>query len=437
MAAFLGMRGSGDWATDQRPKNWRETILHLWPNGDAPLTAMLSMLGSESVDDPEFNWWTKQLETQAGTVTGVYTDVALSSAYVSGGASGDTLYVKMASADADHFRPGHQVLLRDTSDHTVDVNAKCTARVNNGASSYIACLLLEADDNSTSNDLSDCDRALVVGNINAEGALVPDAISYDPVKWFNYTQIFRTPLEITRTNRKTRLRTGDGYKELKREALEYHSIEMEKALLFGIASESTGSNGKPERTTLGLIPAIKGGGTGHAGSTYAGTVNDFSLNTSYSAATWLQKGEEWLDEQLELIFRYGRSEKMCFIGSGALLGINRLVKNNGDFSFNSKTTSYGIQVVEWTTPFGVIFLKRHPLFSHEVTNRNSMVIFEPQGLKQRTIDDTTFFDDPPKKNTGHTRQDGQTEEFLTEIGLEYHHPIGWGYLNGVGVDNTV
>lgn len=29
MAGFLGMRGTGDWVTDQRPKSWRETILYL------------------------------------------------------------------------------------------------------------------------------------------------------------------------------------------------------------------------------------------------------------------------------------------------------------------------------------------------------------------------------------------------------------------------
>ena len=53
--AFLGMRGSGDWATDQRPKNWREGILHLYPNGMAPLTAILSKMKEQSVDDPESN----------------------------------------------------------------------------------------------------------------------------------------------------------------------------------------------------------------------------------------------------------------------------------------------------------------------------------------------------------------------------------------------
>lgn len=433
--AFLGMRGNGDWVTDQRPKNWRETVLYLYPNGSAPLTAMLSMIGSERTDDPEFNWWTKSLPDQAGTITGLYTDTGLSVAYTSGGVLGDTIYVKMALADVGQFRVGHQVLLRDSSDLTVDVVGKVTARVDNGASSYVAVLLLEADDNSTTYDLSDADRIMVIGNINAEGAGMPDAIAYDPTKWYNYTQIFRTPLEITRTAALTRLRTGDQKKEAKREALEMHSIEMEKNLLFSLPTERVGDNGKPERTTLGLINAIKGGYTGHGGA--AGTVNNFTTDTDYTGETWLSKGEDWLDEQLEIIFRYGDNEKMCLCGNAVLLGINRLVKAGGNFDFTPMTASYGINVLKWVTPFGTIFLKSHPLFNTEPTLRGTGIIFEPRNLKSRIITDTTFYDDDLKKNTGYTRRDGTKEEYLTEMGLEYHHPVGWGYLTGFNQDNAL
>jgi hypothetical protein len=54
MSSFLGMRGNGDWVTDQRPKNWRETILFLYPNGSMPLTAIMSKMKSEKTDDPSF-----------------------------------------------------------------------------------------------------------------------------------------------------------------------------------------------------------------------------------------------------------------------------------------------------------------------------------------------------------------------------------------------
>ena len=85
---------------------------------------------------------------------------------------------------------------------------------------------------------------------------MPQAVSYNPTKYYNKTQIFRTPLSIDRTTRQTRSRTGDKYKELKREALELHSIEMEKAFIWGIMTENTGDNGKPETTTAGLVRTI-------------------------------------------------------------------------------------------------------------------------------------------------------------------------------------
>ncbi len=434
MAGFLGMRGTGDWVTDQRPLSWRNMILRLYPNGMAPLTAIMGQTRGERVTDPQFNWWTKSLPAQAGAVTGVYTDSGLSVAYAAGAVAGDTLYIKMAEALVGELRLGHQVLLRDASDLTVDVTGKVVARVANGASSYVGVKLLEDDDNSSSGDLSDCDRIMVTGNINAEGAAMPDAIAYDPTKWFNYTQIFRTPLDITRTARRTTLRTGDAYQEAKRECLELHSIEMEKAFLFGVPTEGTGDNGKPERTTLGLIPSIRGGYTGHGGS--AGTVSNYPSESGWSGQTWLQGGEDWLDTQLATMFRYGKREKLAFCGDGALLAINKIVKNGGDYTFTPKTKAYGIDVVEWVTPVGKINLVTHPLFSYETTMNNTMVIYEPENFKFRYIDDTQFFDDPDKKNTGWTRKDGTKEEYLTEGGIEYHHPIGWGYLTGFDSANT-
>ena len=46
--AKLGMRGTGDWGTDVRPKNFREMILLLFPNGAAPLTAVPTLLGAST-----------------------------------------------------------------------------------------------------------------------------------------------------------------------------------------------------------------------------------------------------------------------------------------------------------------------------------------------------------------------------------------------------
>lgn len=391
-------------------------------------------MGEERVDDPEFNWWTKLLPAQGGAVTDVYTDAAMTTALAAGGtAAGTLLYVKVAQALASEFRVGHQVLLRVSTNLNVDVNAKVTGRTLAGADSQIVVRLLEADDNGGATHLGSCDTILIIGNINAEGAPIPDAIAYDPVKWNNFTQIFRTPLDITRTARKTRLRTEDAYKEAKRESLEIHSIELEKGFFWGIKTENVGSNGKPERTTMGLIQAIKTGAPSN--------VFNYTADTNFSGDPWSGAGgggEEWLDNSLEVIFRYGSGEKIAFAGSGAILGINKLAKSAGQINLTPMTTSYGLKVTQWITPFGTVNLMTHPLFSYEITTRNLMVVLEPSMLKYRYIDDTTFMSmDTTKVSPSHERLDGTKEEWLTECGLEYHHPLKFGLLQNVGLDNTL
>jgi hypothetical protein len=398
-----------------------------------PLTAIMSKMKSEKTDDPQFYWWTKTLPSQTAAVTGVYTDTALLTSYVSGGVVGTVLYMKVSAADIVHFRVGHSVLMRDASDLTLDTVGKVVGVAANGVNSYISVKLLEADDNGLA-FLIQCDTLMVIGNMNAEGAAMPSSIAYDPTKLFNYTQIFRTPLSITRTARKTKLRTGDQYKEAKREALELHGIEMEKAFLFGIPYEGTGDNGKPERMTEGLITHIR--------TNNSSAVADFQTDATYHGKNWLDDGggEDFLYEYFELLFRYGRQEKLAICGTGALMGLNKLASANGHFTMTSSTKSYGINVTEMVTPFGVVYFKTHPLFNVEATLRNSMVVFEPENCSYRYIDDTNFYAEGEKgtaaPGTNGGRIDGTQEEYLTECGLEYHHPYTAGFLNGVGLNHT-
>jgi hypothetical protein len=429
MSAFLGMRGNGDWATNQRPENWRQMILNLYPNGSAPLTALLSMLGSESTDDPTYHWWTKDLPVQGGAVTAVYSDTGLSVAATSAAhAAGTVLYFKMAEAVADEFREGHQGMAQKDSNHNYAYNGKITDVVKNGASSYVAFKLLEAV--SLTYPIDDSNWMDVNGNINPEGATMPNAIAYNPVEFFNYTQIFRTPLSITRTARKTRLRTGNGYQEQKREALELHAIEMEKAFMFGVRSTGTGSNGKPERTTWGLRDFITTGNT-------SGTSN-YQTSAGYGGVSWTAAagGIKWLNEKLEIIFRYGSNEKLGLIGNLGLLGLNRLAQADASINITPLTVSYGIRVLEWITPFGTLFLKTHPLMSHRAALRQDMMIIEPSKLKYRYIDDTFFVQDPEDRKNRNNSRDGTEEEYITEAGLEIHHAKAFGYLSGLGLVGT-
>ena len=430
---FLGMRGNGDWVNDQRPLNWRQQILYLYPNGMAPLTAILSMLGSESVDDPQYHWWTQEQTAVGGDVADVYTLPDGSVPYVAGGVAGDVLYVQITTALANRIREGHQILLRDASDWRVDVVGKVTGVTRGTTNSILAVKLLEPDDNSPDYDLSDCDTFKIIGNINPEGGEMPDAIALNPVKVHNYTQIFKTPLSITRTARKTRLRTGDQYQKAKSEALEMHSWEMELAFLWGIRTENVGDNGKPERTTMGVINFIR--------QYAAANCDDYTLNPAYAGSTWTAAGETWFKNMLEQIFRYGADEKLCLCGSGFLLGIDALAMTGGQINLQPAQKTYGMQVRTWITPFGTIHMKTHPLFSYDATTRNMGIILEPKEMGYRYIDDTQFYGESTAKQHpegyGQRRVDGTNEEYLTECGLEFGLPQKCAVLNGVGCNNVM
>ena len=424
--AFLGMRGTGDWATNERPENWRETVLRLYPNGQAPLTAINSMLGSEQTDDPVYHWWTKGLPEQSGEVTDVFDDSGLNTATTAGKSAGATVHVQVDEDTATEFRAGHTAQLYQPDGYNTEVPGEVTSVTSNGTQSVIALKLYNAA--PTTNLTSSTMSVDVMGNVNAEGAEMPSAISYDPVEYFNYTQIFRTPLSITRTARKTRLRTGDAYTERKRETLELHAIEIEKASLFGVKSTGVGANGKPKRSTQGVIPFIK--------ENASENVTSYTNEAAFSGKNWTASdgGELWLNESLERIFRFGDPEKLGLIGNKALMAIQELANNSADVNIEPMTAAYGLRVVRWITPFGEIFLKTHPLFNRSGLMRRNLLILEPGNMMWRYVDDTFFIDDPQDRRNRNNSKDATEEEFLTEGGYEWHHAHTMGYLTNLGQD---
>jgi len=435
---FLGMRGTDDWATNERPTSYRQGVLRIYPNGAAPLTAIMSKLASERVDDPEYHWWTKEMSDQQGTVTGRYVNTDLSTTYSTAQAINTLVYLKMSAADSAKFKPRHQVLMRHTDDYSLDCTGKVISVETNGASSYLCVKLLEADDNSTaSGTLANCDLVQVIGTVNAEGSAMPTSLTFNPTQVTNKTQIFIDSLDATRTAMQTRYRTDkDKLSELKRETLEYHSIGLEKAFLFGVQSDSVGDNNKPERTTDGLITAIRNGAPAN--------VHHFPTDTGddYVNQKWVDVGEDWLDEKLEIIFRRGTgsyADKMVFAGSQAVAAINKMIKKGAQYQLKPMTAAYGIKVVEWHTAFGAINLITHPLFSYNVLDRRSMVIFTPRRLRFRYVQDTIYVDDRARKestffskNGGEAWSDGIKECYLTEAGLEWDFVVDAGILTGVG-----
>lgn len=373
--AVLGMRGTGEFSSDDRPKNYRGYILYLKPNTKAPLTGMTGQLKEEPTDDPEFKVFTKGLPDQRGKLSGAHS-------------SGTTTLILTVSGDEKKYKKGH-VVINERSLEIMWVTADPTiagqvpvARGKSGTSAAAG---------------NDQDGILVIGTAHEEGSNAPTAVSYDTVVGTNFTQIFRTAVSITRTAKATKMRWGNPWQELGREGLEIHGIELERGFFFGGGQEDT-SGAKPKRTTKGLLAWI--------------TTNV----VDYSASG---VSEDLLENNFEPIFRNGSRDKAMFLGGTALNVINKVVRRNTQFAFNpvDPKTTYGLEIENWQTPYGTIKMIQHPLFSENPTFRSWAFIVDTREVVYRPmVDGDTVY----KQNIQANDADARVDEYLTECGLELH-----------------
>ena len=399
MAATLGLRGTGNFDSDERPKNWREAILLLFPNGEAPLTALLSYLKNEGTNDPQFHWWQKALPTQRFQVNGT---IAL----------GATTLVVDSGA-------------KDTVQGTL-LLVEATGEILKVASTPASDISLEIDrswGSIAAAQITDDYMITVIGNVNEEGAEPPTARAYSPTKKTNYTQIYRTSLYLTRTARRTTLRWDNQgpFREARREALSLHSIEMEKSSIYGEAVETTGPRGLPMRSTAGILGFLV---TNCPAATASGGGGPVGTNSAWAINGTL--AEDVLDARLEELFRYGSNERLVLAGSTWIGALNTLGKRNGTIQMSPASKTYGMKIVEYITPFGTLMIKNHPLFSQHPVWRQNALFVDTKNVICRPLDDTKYV-----TNRQTNGEDARMDEYMTEIGYEWHYEETHALMTGV------
>lgn len=426
MEHLIGMRNiDRDFSAKRHPGSWDEMIRMFWPDGDVSLTALLDLLPSEKVSDYWYHWFTERWEWPGGT-TVVYTDQSLGTPYTVGsGVVGTILFAKVSAHVAGFFRPGQMALLRTTNNSVNDLEGEVLQANKNGANSYVTLRLSQADSSTIARDVIQ-----LAGNYNPQGGERPEALSTEPDELYSYTQIFRDPLELSRTEMQTRFRGGFEYERRKNQLLKRHAQAREFAYLFGRRFRGTGSNNLVVTRTMGLREAI---------STYFPS-NIFTYNTDpdYSGQTWLEGGKSWLDNAFEMLFGWNGTAKLAYCGAGVLTAINQLAEAYGSIQLRPKEYSFGLNVHEWVTPHGSLDLKVHPLFSQSLVDKYSMLVFRPAEITRMVLQPTIYKNDPNRGNSaaGASRIDGIAEEFLTEDGLKFRDLSDAGWLSGFGFANT-
>lgn len=409
MTAVAGLRGTGDWGADQRPKNFRETILFRNPQGSAPITALMSKMSEDSTDDPEFNWWDEPNDIVRLLVNGA-------------AASGDSI-ITVDSGDpstsdpgavygkATHLKPGDILLVEPGSssetqsydaEHLIvlEVISDTQVKVERGAAG------------STAGTIADDSYLLKIGSAYGEGTSSPKAVSRNPIKYYNYTQIFKTPYELTNTARQTNVRTGDPWKNDKKRKMFDHSRDMELAFLFGKRHETTDANGKALRFTGGLrefLPAQ-------------------NVTIRSSAYSYVR---EFLDDVYQ-VFDFDTEagdERIVFGGNGALNVLNKMADNSGDVNFSGTIEQYGMKFRQFDMPQGTFYFRTHPLLNRNGMYTNSLFIVDGSALRYRAMKgrDTKSQDDIQLPD-----EDTRKGQWFTEAGLEVRYGgLTCGYVGNL------
>jgi len=377
--AVLGLRGTGEFDTDFRPKNYRELFTLLEPNGNAPLNALLSMTSSESTDDPEYKNFRDELPDRKLIVSGAIagTPATGTAANITLTASNMNIYA-VAGSLVTNLRTGE--VFRVTADTT-----------------GVTLAVTRAVGQATGAAINDADELYVIGYAASEGSNVPTALSFDAEVASNYTQIFKTTFSVTGTQKETYLRTGDKMQEAMTKALKLHMQDIERAMFFGRKSEINGTTAQPTRTTGGLINEM---------------TNVIDVTTDTAVAGTMTEAE--FDAALiGDVFAYGSSQKIAFCGATVAANLQKIAKAR--WSPESVQGAYGVNLTNYKTFAGDLMVHLHPQFRQMTGMANAMVIIDFPYLKYRYMENR---DTKLLENIETPGEDISKHAYQTECGLE-------------------
>lgn len=252
------------------------------------------------------------------------------------------------------------------------------------------------------------DSAIVVlGSAFQENSRSGNPVTRPTETLFNYTQIFRTPLEVSATQEASALFGGsDRNYQRKKKGIE-HAIDLERTAWFGERSEDV-KEGNVVRTTGGILSFI------NEGAHRLDAKNKLDEDTFETGF-------------LEQLFRYGSGTKYLFCSSRALSVINSWGRDK--IRLDVGANKLGLKVYNYTSAHGDLKLIRHHLFEGDVYGKMAVALDLNEGdvmacpLKGRN---TTLHTNIQPKD-----QDGYKDEYITEMGFQIKAPKKHGIITNI------
>jgi hypothetical protein len=237
-----------------------------------------------------------------------------------------------------------------------------------------------------------------------EGDSSVDARATVKVEKTNYTEIWKTSVELSRT-----ITEVDHYGFTPRDyerkkAGELHALSIERSFLFGRKKEDL-TGARPIRAAGGFDEYV--------------TTNRFAVGGTLNEADVL----DWVMDCFRYSVSPSRSRKLLICSREvqatiAGWGLNKL-------TINDKARSvYGMEVTDYVTPAGTLSLIPHRLLENGAAG--SAYLIDPDGVFWRPLHTTEL-----RTNIQAPDLDGYKDEFLTEGSFQYVMDEAHGVLTGV------
>jgi len=228
-----------------------------------------------------------------------------------------------------------------------------------------------------------------IGNAMEQFSRAPEEKIVQPVRQFNFTQIFRTPFSESETSSREGVKTKENErKRLARLKLKEHVWDIERALIFGERFLDTAG----QRSTMG-------------GFLYF--LRDRVVDAQHKFS------EEFFDEFLEEAFAYGAKKKLFVCSRRLVTLISSFAKDKIETMPEQET--YGIRLKKYIHPHGDLILA--PSYVFEKDYDYTGVVVDVDNVKYKVFRDTTLV-----KNIQLPDEDGWRDEYKTEATLEVRLP---------------
>lgn len=344
-----------------------------------------SSISKAAAGNPEFTWFEDVYGARYAKVAAAYT--ASAAAIDVTGAGSSPAYIFTVGDVVKNARTGENFLVTAITD--TDTIAVTSAYGTTATAAGVAG-----------------DGLFIVGNVSEENSGVRNVNTTRSTAQKNYTQIFKTTIALSETERNSDLYGGGDLPYQRAKKGTEHALDIERAFWFGEKKyDTSGTQGHPRRSTGGVLEFINAGNSfvqNQGGPLTAPDLNNF-----------LREG-----------FTYGNDEKMLFAGGLVLQSINEMAR--GQILTKTGDTTYGVKISQWMTAFGTINIVHNPLFVEDYAGFAFLLDMESFRYRFLNNRDTKLM-----TNVQTPGLDGVVDQYISEVGLERKQAPRHALLKGV------